>query len=333
MENKENKLSIIVKESGLEETQAKTILDNFTGFFEEAQKWEEEAKKIKVTDITQVAKMDRAREGRLALKKIRVEADNTRKLLKEKSLREGKAIDGIANVIKALIVPVEQYLEAQEKFKERIEEEEKKQLILERQVKLSVYITEEELSAYNLGELSEDAFNNILSTSKFAHDAKLKAEKEAEDERIKKEKEREVEIEKQRLENIKLKKEADNAKKFADVKAKANAEIIADAKKKEDEAKEKQAKLEKEIKEKELAELKVKQEKEAKEKADKEAEAEEERKKKLAPEKDKLFVWSEQIKSIEVPTGLSKAGLQIVKEAEEQLLKISQDIKLKIKNL
>ncbi len=328
-----NKLSIVVRESGLEETQAKTILDSFTGFFKEAQKWEEEAKKIKVTDITQVAKMDRAREGRLALKKIRVEADNTRKLLKEKSLREGKAIDGIANVIKALIVPVEQYLEAQEKFKERIEEEEKKQLILNRQVKLSVYITEEELSAYNLGELSEDAFNNILSTSKFAHDAKLKAEKEAEDERIMQLEKREAEIEKQRLENIKLKKEADKAKEIADIEAEKNAKIIADAKKKEDEANAKQIELEKKIKDKELAELKVKQEKEAKEKADKEAKEKAEREAKLAPEKDKLFAWAERIKSIESPEGLSKAGLEIVREAEEQLLKVSQDIKLKIKNL
>ena len=46
-----------------------------------------------------------------------------RKELKEESLRKGKAIDGVANIIKFLIEPVEKYLEDQEKFIEKLEQQ------------------------------------------------------------------------------------------------------------------------------------------------------------------------------------------------------------------
>jgi hypothetical protein len=121
---KENQLAVIVKESNLEPTKAKFILEKFTDYFEIASDWEKKAKAIVVTKETQTAEMAMAREGRLFLKEKRVAIEKARKELKEQALRERKAIDGIANVLKALIVPIEEHLERQERFVE-IKKEEK----------------------------------------------------------------------------------------------------------------------------------------------------------------------------------------------------------------
>jgi len=112
----ENQLAIIVNESGLEETKAQYILDRFQEYFTIAAKWELKAKSIVVTNETQVAEMKMARAGRLFLKEKRIAIENARKHLKEQSLRESRAIDGIANVLKALIIPIEKYLDEQEHF-------------------------------------------------------------------------------------------------------------------------------------------------------------------------------------------------------------------------
>ena len=120
----ENQLQVIVKESGLEATKAEFILKNFQSYFELAAEWEKKAKTIVVTSDFQKSDMEAARSGRLMLREKRIAIEKARKELKEQSLREGKAIDGIANVLKALIVPIEDYLEQQERFVE-IQEEKK----------------------------------------------------------------------------------------------------------------------------------------------------------------------------------------------------------------
>lgn len=113
-----NKLQVLVNESGLETTKAKVLLDKFKDYFDIASEWETKAKAIVVTDESQTADMEMARVGRLFLREKRISVEKARKELKEQSLREGKAIDGIANVLKAVIVPIEEYLEKQEKFVE-----------------------------------------------------------------------------------------------------------------------------------------------------------------------------------------------------------------------
>src|SRR3990167_280317 len=124
----ENQLQVIVKESGLDTTKAKYILENFQNYFEIASEWEAKAKMLKVTNASQVTEMKMAREGRLFLKEKRIDIEKARKRLKEEAMREGKAIDGIANVLKAVIEPIENYLDRQEHFVE-IEEEAKREAI------------------------------------------------------------------------------------------------------------------------------------------------------------------------------------------------------------
>ncbi len=113
-----DKLEVLVRDSGLEQTKSQVLLDKFTGYFQIASDWEKKAKAIVVTDAGQKAEMEMARVGRLFLREKRINIEKTRKELKEQSLREGKAIDGIANVLKAVIVPIEEYLGQQEKFVE-----------------------------------------------------------------------------------------------------------------------------------------------------------------------------------------------------------------------
>ena len=109
-------LQELVNKSGLDSTKAKAILKQFNDYFELASEWELKAKTIVVTDETQEEEMQQARDGRLFLARKRIDIEHVRVSLKEQSLREGKAIDGIANVLKALIIPIEKYLSKQENF-------------------------------------------------------------------------------------------------------------------------------------------------------------------------------------------------------------------------
>lgn len=119
----ENQLSIIIKESGLDTNKAQFLLSNFQDYFKIAAEWEEKARTIKVENESQTVDMQLARTGRLFLREKRIAIEKARKELKEQSLREGKAIDGIANVLKALIVPIEEYLDKQEHFVENKKKE------------------------------------------------------------------------------------------------------------------------------------------------------------------------------------------------------------------
>jgi hypothetical protein len=134
MSDEKKELAVIVKDSGLEPAKAQVLLDNFSDYFQLAAEWEQKARVLVVTDERQVAEMKMAREGRLFLREKRIAIENTRKKLKEQSLRESKAIDGIANVLKALIIPIEEYLDIQEHFieKKKAAEEEARRLEAEK---------------------------------------------------------------------------------------------------------------------------------------------------------------------------------------------------------
>lgn len=105
----------------LEPDSAATLRAAFEEMFGQADVWAKTAKTICVTDIHDERSMKLARETRLALRDIRVKSDHARKRLKEDSVRRGKAIDGIANVLKDIVVPLEAYLLEQETFAERHE--------------------------------------------------------------------------------------------------------------------------------------------------------------------------------------------------------------------
>lgn len=268
----------IIQKSELKPDMAKFLQDNFNDYFTMATEWKKKAGNIKVTNESQTADMEMARVGRLFLRDKRIDVEKARKKLKEQSLREGKAIDGIANVLKALIIPIEEQLEQQEKFVEFKREKEKE-------------------------------------LARIAAEEKIEADRIAEEKRVAEEQER------TRLENIKLKKEADAREKvLADERAKADEDKrkadeklrktkeAAEKKRKDAEAK---AKREKEKAEEEA----YIRERQLKAKADRERKAEEDKRKKaeaeLQAKKD------------------AETKAQADKEAEEEARKsASDDVKL-----
>ena len=206
----ENQLIKVVELNGLEKSKSETIVNHFQSFLVKANSLEQEARLIIVKDASDVEEMKKARETRLELQKIRVNAEKTRKQLKEQSLREGKAIDGMANIIKAVIVPLEEYLQSMEDFVEIQENKRKDEQEQNRKELIQPYMNAEEevTNLYNLREMSEDGFNQLLKAHKEAYEAAKVAEAKAEKERLAREAAEMKERQRIVKENEKLKKEA-----------------------------------------------------------------------------------------------------------------------------
>lgn len=286
----------VAEETGLEKTQAETLLADFIPFIQQAKEWEQKAFALVVTDISQKKEMKEARAARLFLKDLRNDAEKVRKSKKEFYLRGGKAIDGINNILVAIIKPLEEHLEKQEKFAEVQEELAKEKLNQERIAALSPFVSD--VSFFNLKEMSQEGFEKLLSDSKVAYRAVKDAEKRAEEERLAKEKTDKEEQEKMRVENENLKKD--------------------------NEAKE--TELAKERSQKEALEKVEKERKEADEKAKQDAlkaeteKAENERKEKerlaAAPDKEKIMQYAVslgyQINLIELPILSTKEARELV---------------------
>jgi len=256
-----------------------SLLSNIeTGFreaFAKAQEWREKALAIRVTSIDQKAEMQMARIARIELKNIRVAAEKTRKALKEDSLRMGKAIDGVNNLLLAAIEPLERHLEEQEQFAERLKAAEKARILTERTEAIAPYVTEGQAMP-PLDSMTDEQWAAYLEDTKLLHTAKIEAAQRAEAERIAREQAEAAERERVRLENEKLKKEA--AEREAQMKAereaaaKAQAELEAKARAEREAATKKAAEAEAKAKaEREAIEAKAKAEREAAEKAQREA--------------------------------------------------------------
>jgi hypothetical protein len=185
---KKNELVRFVDNSGLDTTKAKYLLEQFQDYFEIASDWERKARAITVTDESQIAEMKMAREGRLFLRAKRIDVENARKKLKEQSLRESKAIDGIANILKAVIVPIEQYLDDQEHYaenKRKAEEEarriEAEKLLREKEERERI---EREAEQQRIREENER-----LRKEAEAREAEIRKEREAAEAKAKRERE------------------------------------------------------------------------------------------------------------------------------------------------
>lgn len=342
IESKEVSMAVIIKSADLEPTKAEMIKNSFAKFFTEIEQYENEARSIVVKDENDIQSMSRARELRLTLQKIRTSSDKERKALKEGIVREGKVLDGIGNIIKGVIEPLEEGLEKKENYAENLREERAKRVLAERTQQLQQYVSD--VSLYNLNDMADDVFANLLDGAKKAHEDKVEAERKAkekeESDRVAKAKE----DERIRLENESLKKQqliAEEKRKDAEAKLQKERDEQAERERKlkeESDRKLRMADEEKKRLETEIANKKAEDERKAKEDADRKKKEDDERKEKerqarLAPEKDKLFDWSEQIKSIPLPLDLSVEGLKIARNAEKKLLEISQAIKEEIKKL
>ncbi len=183
---KQNELVKVIESSELKSETSNFIKEKFLPFFEQAEEWKEKARTLTVTDVSQIREMKMAREARLALRDIRINADKTRKTLKEDSLRYGKAVQGVYNVIDFLIVPIEKHLEEQEKFVEILEAKRKAELKAKREIELQPF-EEFVILDLDLANMNEENYQKLLNGAKLQLQEKIDVEKKVEAERIEQE--------------------------------------------------------------------------------------------------------------------------------------------------
>ena len=180
----------------------------------------------------------------------------------------GRAWDGLKNQYLYITNQKEEDLQKIEKHFEILEQEKKTKLKAERETALAPFQIETEF--IQLGEMSEQVWNNYFQGVKLQHENKIAAEAKAETDRIAAEEAGAAERERIRIENENLRKENETKEKQLAEERKASE---AKAKKVQKDA-EAKLKTEKDAKAKLERELKTKTDAEAKQKADAEARAE-----------------------------------------------------------
>ena len=178
----EKTLDSVVKLEGLPEEIRLAIKKSFDVFYAQALEWNTKAKELKVTDSSQVREMSMARTARLALRDIRLQANNKRKEMKEDSNRYGKAVQECYNFIEELVSPTESYLEDQEKFAERELALQKRELANKRLEELTPFGFIQS-TGVNLEEMDELMYGRLLSGLKSEHETKLLREQKEQQEK------------------------------------------------------------------------------------------------------------------------------------------------------
>jgi len=309
-------LSLELQKNDVGEETTLALRSTFMPFFEQANKLAIGAKAIVVTSKDQKDDMAMAREMRLAIKNIRTTVEKERKALKENVVRKGKAIDGLANIIKFLIVPVEEHLQKQEDFVKLREEKRKLELVEVRSAELRQFdMSEADIACHNLGEMSEEGYQVLRESWKMTFENKLKFEREVEEKRIatkKADTERRIEIE---LENDRLRAEAEESRKKQQEKlARERAKL----------------KAEREVRQGLSAELKTREEAE---KLQKREAREAFKRAELKPDKQKLETLAVIITEIELPTLTGETAQSILKKVCIELSRIHAFIKNECLNL
>ena len=337
---KKNNLQVIdvIESAGLEQDTTKTLRDKFLPFWEQAEQWKKKAEGLVVTDESQTSEMKMARVARLALRQVRIDADKTRKALKEDSIRYGRAVQGVYNVIEYMIKPIEDHLLQQEQFVEIRQQEARDRLNEDREQvvsPLSEFIDYSKLPATNApwADLTVEQFSSIVNSAsklKKAHEeeqARLEAEriaKEAEDKRI-------------REENAKLKAEAIERERAA---AEERRALEEQARKEREEAEAKAAKereeaaarLAAERAKREALEAEARRKEEEAMKA-KQAEEEARRKAEQAPDKEKLLAFAADLSSLDFPAVTSMNAREIVKEYSDRISALASSLRAEAEQL
>jgi colicin import membrane protein len=287
-----------VRNFGIEETKAAQIKATFDKVSVGLVILEENFNQIiseSETEITETL-CKKAKRLRLDIAKIRIDAEKVRKSEKEEYLRAGKAIDGVANIIKWAVTQKEEKLEAIEKHYENLEKERLLKLQNQRISEIEMYL--ENANEINLAEMAEDVWQAYLATKKKNYEDKIAAEKKAELEKLEKERKEKLSADRKFLTSrlIDFIPDYDNIE-FGDISEEIFKEIVENAKTKraEYEAEQARIKAENERLKKEKAENERLAEIERKRQAEilrqKEEEAEEKRiaaKKKADEEKAEL---------------------------------------------
>lgn len=274
-------------EFGIEPIKANELLANLPQIIEERKTLEKQFNEIVRLDIEDLETSKKAKRLRLLIQKNRTQGINIwHKTNKDYFLKGGQFVDAIKRKEIAINERMENDLEKIEKHAEIKEAKRLDELEVKRKEILTPFA---EFVAFgiNLRLLSDEDFEKVLNGAKMQFNANQQELARIETERIAREKADEEAREQQRLENLRLKAEAEaREKQLAEERAKAEAERKA--------IEEKARKLAEELEQKRLAEEKAKKE----ELARLEAEKKEAENLAKAPIKNQLSAW---VNSFELP--------------------------------
>lgn len=316
MKTETNELTLVVEQSGIEKTKGEAISKTLGEFFTKANEWNATIEALQINDISETGKMKMAREGRLSLRDMRLDAkdivDAKREEVKAKMadyVLEDKLWLKSFQMVEATFKNLESKLLEKEKFAERKELERLQELEKDRVNLLIPYNEFCSIESLPLQTMSDEDFKHAFDKAKRLFDLDNADKERIEKERIAEQKAKEAEQERIRLENEKLKKEAEESARLAKIEADKRAKEESERLRKEAEERkaleekaakeraENEAKLKKAAEEKAKLEAELKAKKEAEEAEKKKLsdlakkEAEEKRKADLAPQKDKITAW------------------------------------------
>ena len=330
-------VSVNAQEFGLTEETAKGIQQQFQPMLDKMVELENEFNAIMSFPIEAEGQAEKAKKLRAKYVKVRTGTAEIHKTQKAFYLNGGRFIDGWKNAQIFASQNKEQKLEEIEKWAENKEKERLERINNERAEALKPFV--EDVSLLNLASMEEDVWKAYFSVKKKDFEDKVAAEKKVEEEKLLKLKQEEEAREQQRIENAKLKAEAEAREKQILAERKANEEKAkklqaeAEAKLAEERAKakaeadklaketEEQLRFEREAKAKIKAELIAKQHAEAEEigrknaeiiKAKKEAE-----KLAKAPIKERLNIWVDSFEIIPLDGIVENQTADLIKERFE----------------
>jgi hypothetical protein len=220
------------------------------------------------------------------LREIRINADKKRKELKEDSLKYGKAVQSVYNLIESVIEPLESHCEKQENF---VKEQQAK--VREMRLQDCADFIQFIPVSIDVGTLDDKDYEMIANAARQKHELVLKAERLEREAAEAQEKARLEEVAKLGEENARLEAiRQEEAKKAREEQARLEA-IRAE-----------EARIAREEKENIEAALRKEQEEKAKKEAEEQAEKvrlqEEKEKAESAPDKEKLEAILKEIKSL-----------------------------------
>lgn len=286
--------------------------------FNGVSKMREQLDNVTVTDANDKVNMKLANTIRLGVRQVRLEAEKTfdaKRSEVQQQMLSYKTEDSLwlkaKQTMQILTKEIEENARWKEETAKRFEEEQKELKIQTREMRLGKYMFAPDINRKDFENMNDETFEMFFAGIEKAYNDKIEVERKAEEERIAKEKAEAEARELQRLENERLKAEAEKREKEIEAERKANelkfAEERAKAKEEADriEAENKALlKAEQEKKEKLEAELKAKLEAEQKaENERKQAEAKaklEAEKLQKAPLKKQLTVWVESFSIAEI---------------------------------
>ena len=236
-------------EFGLTVETAANIENQFAPMLAKMTELEVEFNGVLALDKSLPTTAKKARELRLKYKDVRVGTEKIHKVQKAYYLNGGRFVDSWKNIQAIASQNNEEVLESIEKHAENLEKERLERLQLLRVALLADYV--ENASDLMLSSMPDDVFEAYLTTKKQQFEDRKAAELKAEQDRIAREKAEAEAREAQRLENIRLKAEADKREAEIEAERKENARIEAE---KEAEREKLQAEKDAEIaKQKEMA--------------------------------------------------------------------------------